>query len=252
MLLDVLRSGSNTHGALLALRGLGPAAAATIPELSQAIENRKPGYPFAIEALSNIGLPARTCLPLLGSLLADTNPVVRILATAAVAKVGGLREKAVQVLVTELEGTKRSRLALWSPPVSYAGGLPVGFNPPLAAAWFLGELGPDARPAVPALTKVMRNDQSWLRVLAARALWRIEGKPDELVSALTEAVRPVKGSSDIEQTLATMTLAEMGPPAKAAVPQLEEARVYGGRVLRREAVLALRRIRGSPGVAPGR
>lgn len=244
VLREAFRNPSNAVSvpqALQALHNIGPAASSAIPELANVVQKRAPDYPLAVEALMNIGPPARECLPLLESMLTETNAVTRVLAAAAVLKIGGPSEKALQVLVRGLEGADHSR-ASWSPPFYCVRGFSVGFDAQLTAAWLLGDCGKPAAAALPALARAMHGRSVWLPVVAARALWRIEGQSDEALPVLIEALRG-RGSSETEGALAAMTLAEMGPRAKAALPLLEKARLDGNQTLRREATLALERIR---------
>jgi HEAT repeat protein len=246
VLLDALHSESKARFAVRSLRNLRAVAAPAIPDLSRMILSRQAGYPIAVEALLNIGPPARETLPVLEPLLVHTNLIVRALAAAALAKIGGLHDMAVPVLIQVLETTNRVRDS-WSPPFSYSRGPSVGFSPPLTAAWFLGEIGSPATAAVPSLKQAMRSRNTWLRAVAARALWRINGEADPVLPALAGALQVTK-SSQTEAIIAAMTLAEMGPAARAALPELQEARLHGNKNLRREAVRTLARVREVPGV----
>ena len=241
VLLPMLRSGSNTHGALVVLKGMGPAAAPALPELTRMIELRQPDYPLAVETLLNMGAPAQSCLSLLESMLTDTNAIARLLAATAVIRADGARDQAMSLLVAAL-GKKGRSTSHWSPPFHCSCHLSMRLNEDMTAAWLLGDLGPAALEAVPMLTKAAQSPNQWLRVIALRALWRIEKKPEFIVHELAELVPPLGKASETYNALAAMTLAEIGPGAKTAVPQLEQARLSGPRVLRHEATLALRRI----------
>lgn len=46
----------------------------------------------------------------------------------------------------------------------------------LAAARALGEIGTEAKEAVPALIKAVGDEEEWVRFAAARALWEITGQ----------------------------------------------------------------------------
>jgi hypothetical protein len=240
VLLDEFRNPSNTVLVLQALHRMGPAAAPAILHLSQLIQQRERNYPLAVEALLNIGAPARECLPLLESLFTDTNAVARVLAAAAVLQIGGANEKALTVLVQELTGADRSRTT-WSPPFSSMRGPSGTFSAPLTSAWLLGDCGKTAQTALPALTNAMLSKITWMSVVAARAVWKIDRKPDEVLPVLMEQLKH-RGASETDAAMAEMVLAEMGPSAKAAKPLLEDARLHGDRNLRREATLALRHL----------
>src|SRR5439155_1141101 len=86
------------------------------------------------------------------------------------------------------------------------------------AAECLSLIGPAARAAVPALREALASDNQWVRVHAARALWRIEGRGEEVVPALLEEIRGRPAG-----LLAVECLGQIGPPARAAIPALRRA-----------------------------
>jgi HEAT repeat protein len=88
---------------------------------------------------------------------------------------------------------------------------------PAMAALLLGELGPDAKDAVPSLLKCLKKDFSLngVSVAAARALGKIGADPDRVVPALIEVLK-----KEELRTLGAQALAGFGPRAKAAAPVL--------------------------------
>ena len=70
---------------------------------------------------------------------------------------------------------------------------------------------------VPAMRKALDGNDQWLRVCAARALWKITGKPDGALPRLIEELRcrPVG-------LLAADCLGDMGRSAKSAIPALKK------------------------------
>ena len=134
------------------------------------------------------------------------------------------------------------------------------------AAEALGKIGPDAKPAVPALSEAFKDKNEVVRLAAGVALARIvpEGVPaliealkdknevfrlaaavalarigPEAVPALIEAL---KDEDKVVRVFAAIALAEIGPEAKAAVPDLIEALKDKDKDVRRVAAQALVKI----------
>ncbi len=90
-----------------------------------------------------------------------------------------------------------------------------------SAAYGLGLMGEEASPYIGRIEDLMRNDGKLdVRVQAARAHFRIRGDADAAMAPLREAVRGEHGPTCRE---AARALREMGPEAKAALPDLAEA-----------------------------
>jgi HEAT repeat protein len=90
-----------------------------------------------------------------------------------------------------------------------------------AVARALAEIGPAAKPAVPALWAVCKNSASNVRAGAAEAIARIDPEQAEpavevLVRMVTEKVK----GPPVGRVYAIESLRRVGPPAKAAVPAL--------------------------------
>ena len=81
-------------------------------------------------------------------------------------------------------------------------------------AYMLGSIGPDAKPAVHELLKLLDHEDRIVRVTAAYALWNIDGQFDVALPVFLEALR----SGDPYP--AVTFLGEIGPAAKAAAPEL--------------------------------
>ncbi len=85
------------------------------------------------------------------------------------------------------------------------------------AAWSLGKLGPQAKPALTTLRKKIRDANARVRVQAVLALWRIaHEKPD--LSILTGSLGR---NEQFESLIACGALAEIGTAARAAAPELK-------------------------------
>jgi HEAT repeat protein len=110
-----------------------------------------------------------------------------------------------------------------------------------AAAWALKMLGPAARPAVPALIGLLSDRNAEVRLNAAQCLAGIGSVAQEAVPALLSSFVRSNGTNSEDAALRSATanaLAEMGPNARVAVPQLAAAADEP------EIALALLRIQG--------
>lgn len=190
-----------------AIRRMGPAGAAALPELASALEASDPRIRAAaargVGALRADGRPAQ---PALLRLLADASEPVRWHAANALHRVGP-GPGAVSGLAEALGGE--------DPYV-------CGF-----AAWTLGNLGAAAAAAVPDLTAALDGrrgafrlpelDQRWL---AARALGLIGPPAGDAVPALTLALRDADRKLRVQSALA---LGRIGPAAAPAREALQHA-----------------------------
>jgi HEAT repeat protein len=88
----------------------------------------------------------------------------------------------------------------------------------LASVQALGELGPAARRSVPAIVNILEISAPGVQVEAARALWRIEGTTANALPILLTAL-----GNPQAHWQAALVLAEIGPPAQAAIPALVAA-----------------------------
>jgi HEAT repeat protein len=111
------------------------------------------------------------------------------------------------------------------------------------AAMALGDIGPAARAAVPALIHACTwDDEPAVRVGAAAALWKIDGDRGALVlHVLTEALA---NANEMICWIAADCLVQMGPAARQAAPALQQAlrRSYRLTVVATSVQLALDRI----------
>jgi len=88
--------------------------------------------------------------------------------------------------------------------------------------WCLGELGPRAAASADRLRQLTRAEgpwRDWIRVEAARALWRVTGDTSAAVPVLAQVLSPVAdGPVRPVQAAALTCLASMGSPVPEAVP----------------------------------
>lgn len=113
----------------------------------------------AVTALGQIGPPARAALPALRSALGRDDDSFRLQGIRALWRIGHETEETLPILVRMLCDRANPNRA--------------------GAAMLLGEMGPAAAPAAPALAEVLQEEFSYTRVKAEEALRQIAATRDE-------------------------------------------------------------------------
>jgi HEAT repeat protein len=211
-MLPLLRDRSpHVRGCAARLLGkLGPKAAAAVPALLRALDDRglrsqcmgppdmygERAVRFDVaESLGLIGAAARAALPKLTAMMAtDADREVRVSAALAVCRIDPPNKPAFAQLVRLLDDGR--------------GGVQQ-------AALALGQLGPAARAAVPALGRALLHQYVYVRANAAEALGRIGGS--EVVPLLVFAMRDPDAMVRYD---AAESLGKLGAEAAPAVPDL--------------------------------
>jgi HEAT repeat protein len=155
-LLRMLRAGRPEQrvAAAGALGEIGPEAGEALPALLALIRDEDPFVrEQAVAAVGAIGPDAAEAQAALAGLLRDENPDVRLAAAQALVRGRHCPAAVVATVVEILE--RHPHFAI-------------------AAAAVLGDLGPDARAAVPALRRLLRHSDRDVYVAAARALRQID------------------------------------------------------------------------------
>jgi HEAT repeat protein len=147
--------------AVLALSKIGPAAKGAVPALSAALQKEKcPNAHAIIYALGKIGPSSASAEPLLQKALGSKDSSLAVVAAWAITQIeprsAQTAAKVVPVLVTGLSDS-----------------LPESRK---AAAEALGDLGPLARQALPALQKATKDDAKSVREAAEKALQSVSGQ----------------------------------------------------------------------------
>ncbi len=105
------------------------------------------------------------------------------------------------------------------------------------AAELLGEFGPAARSAAPALLHALQGKDLAVRAAAAAALGKIKADPAAEIPLLIQYL----DDKEIDEA-AALALADYGPPAKAAVPKLLQLSKVPDKDLHRAVMEALSKI----------
>ncbi|MEY4388153.1 MAG: hypothetical protein RLY20_3436 [Verrucomicrobiota bacterium] len=141
-----------------------------------------------------LGETAAPAIPQLEQLLLGTNELAATLAASALGRIG---RPAAPVLIGALTN--------------------ANYRISTDAALRLQDLGTNALPAIPILLKQLESPRAKIRARATDTLGSMELEPATVVPALT---RRLYDSSDPVRHLAVSALAEFGPAAKSAAPDL--------------------------------
>lgn len=221
MLTDADPGVGTAAGAALVRLG-GDAVAAVEPLLA------KPATRLAAaEVLAAVGPAAKPALPALVAALADPEEDFAGDAALAIAAIGPDAASAVPDL--------QKRLADDVPAeVRYA------------AAFALGSLGPAAEPAAARLAELSQSEDTLLATVAVWAALKI--KPGETAlfdRAVPLLRRALTSEREIVRLEAAVSLGEIGPAAKTAIPMLEMvAEDDPAKAVRAAAAAAVKRVRG--------
>jgi HEAT repeat protein len=225
------------YAAILALEAMGSDSQGTIDALTRTLEDEAWFVRFpAIQALQKLGPRAKSAVPaLIGALtpkdgVKDFRPIRCAQAAVALAKIDpGAKEvrDAIPLILEKLLG--------------YDGDGSDGAR--VVGATTLGECGPAAASAVPALVKRLRDPDGDVRVAAAAALVKIA--PDKHTDvALATLLAELKNPEILVRIVAADALGDLGSRAKGAAGGLQTAQQDPEPEVRQAATEALRRIAG--------
>ncbi len=236
-LIERVTSPTNQRGAndacntlsAIAIRGDTNAAKA-VPALIEYVRNPANQYrQSAINALGNISLAASNAVPCLMSCLDDDDHGVQGNSIYALGRIGPPARRAVpaiRALLTDEPNRFLAANALWRIDSEYV---------PLALSVFIemlnqrslrgdilalavDEMGPPAKQALPALARLLDEQDPQVRLAAAKAFWHVDpdhvGRAVPTLGMLTEELFS-------QRVGAIKLLGEIGPAAKAALPQLQ-------------------------------
>jgi hypothetical protein len=180
-----------------------PHAIALLKHASPTVRRSAAGGVFSLRRQTP---EARRAIPALIDALADPDRMVRFQAALALKEMGADASNAVPALMRILDN-------------KVAPGTNNDFYVRAAAASALGKIGPGAASALPVLKAALTETHSYFRGQVATAILRISGDVDTALPVLLTEMPVTMGDSKWEWIIA---LGEMGPRAKAAVPQLKK------------------------------
>jgi HEAT repeat protein len=232
--------------ALLALGKAGPAARVVLPALIDALNDADGDVrQQALAALDRVGALSREDLPILSVALLDKSPAVRAYAASALASIGveasdelpalaELRDDPDEQVRAEAEKAhaqlKKQMLAELTTRLKADAG-----DVRADAARQLGDLGPEASPAIANLTDCLADPNSAVRQAAGDAL--VQMGP-QVVPVLVQAL---KDDNPAVRGVAIRALAQLGADAQEAVPGL--VALTGDTRVGQDAIAALDAIR---------
>ncbi len=216
------RSGGSGNGQMLrvgAIQTLGGFGAAAVPAIPALIDALKDGDLltcwYAAGVLGEIGPAAKDAVPELIRLLRSTDDVPGAPGTMGfggmISKADGLAVAAAKAL-GQIGPDARAGIAALT---EMLGDGDEGRR--AAAAEALGGIGRDAAPAVPGLVRLLRDSKWFVADNAATALGHI-GAP-----AVTALIAVLRDRDSNIRRLAIAALGEVGPDASAAIPELVRA-----------------------------
>ena len=177
-LIEILKENDSNLGSPheVAVRSLREIGSSHLPALTEALGRKEPRTRIGIlKVLAQLGPAARPAVPDVEKRLSDEDPLVRLEAVQCLWAIERKPDRATRsalehLRTTEANPRKRGQIRA-------------------KAIYVLGELGPDARTAVPDLLAILKDDpESVIRTYAAQALGKM-GPESEIVEALKTAAK---------------------------------------------------------------
>ncbi|MEN6641078.1 MAG: HEAT repeat domain-containing protein, partial [Armatimonadia bacterium] len=186
------------EGASNALLAMAPQMHTARPEFIAALgESHMVVRWSAARVLGTIGPEAREAVPALATALPTSEWYAQVMIAWAIRRMGPAGKEAVPALGEVLGKSKD-----------------VWVKREVAAT--LGEIGPEARAALPQLTAALKDPNGFVRVAAAKSLYQI----DRDASGVPLLIEALKNYDIVGPRIAADALAEMGEGARPALPAL--------------------------------
>jgi len=199
----------------------------TIKALADLLKSEKPE--IAIAAANVLGAKAKDAVPLLGRLLAHTEPNVRARAVVALVRLGADAKEAQEALRGATKDDN-PQIAFWAAvaacrldPKPEAVNAVAGYldhrdaDLRRSAAEALGDLRAKAAPAAPRMTIARADEDGQVRLAAAMAAWKATSE----FAALQSAADLLRSPDPLVRSLAAVDIGAIaGAEAKPVVPEL--------------------------------
>jgi len=179
----------------------------------------------AVRTLGRMGKDAKAAVPELAAALKDSEPMFRREALFALARIGPQSA----IILPQIE----AELSDPTPEVEYA------------AIYALGKIGPASKIAAADLRKNLTSDDEFLKIASMWALLQIQGKDEQLVKEAVPAfTKLLKDDQEMRRIEAATALGELGPSAAKALPTLKELAESDTPAVRKSAKDAIAKIGG--------
>ena len=264
------------------LKDLGESAVFAAPAVASLLTSRSwHTRMVAAIALADIGVHARECVPQLTAVLEDENRSVRSAAASALGSIGKPAEQALKPLIRllnddvgsvrlaaarALHSISRNEVAIPTLIKSLSDESKSNRN---TAALVLGQYGPKAKQAAPILRLLLLDEEEFVRINAAEALWRVAADPAALATLRQESeaselsrysaasalwkidksprafavlIDSLQHKEATHRVVAALRLGELGPPASGAIPALKKLDADEDESVRSAAAVAIERI----------
>ncbi|MEN6304326.1 MAG: HEAT repeat domain-containing protein, partial [Armatimonadia bacterium] len=186
------------EGAANALLAMAPQMHTARPEFIEALGDKHMVVRWsAARVLGTIGPEAREAVPALATALPTSEWYAQVMIAWAIRRMGPAGKEAVPALAGVLGKSKD-----------------VWVKHEVAAT--LGEIGPEAREALPQLTAALKDPNGFVRVAAAKSLYQI----DRDASGVPLLIEALKDYDIVGPRVAADALAKMGEGARPALPAL--------------------------------
>lgn len=201
----------------------GSNAATAIPKLQVLARGEEVSASWGMDALSALGPEAA---PILADIYSTADGRRRLSAARALMKLGPEAEAAIPTLMADLRGTNMGRAIM--------------------ATEIIGHLGDKGRVALPQLEDMLKHQNVRVRVRAAGAIWKLDGRTNDVLPILLMALQDESINRGAARRFAAEALGNMGPAAKDAVPLLQAMLKVQQSGLPQAASEALNKITKSP------
>lgn len=205
-ILEALKNPGSRDGSDLvsAVTEKDPPVKEAVPVVAALLESgNEPTRKAAVRGLGRMGSAAvPAALQLAGVLQSERDAETRVDAAEALGRIG---PKCAKAAVPAL--AKAAKEDKW----------PKVRSTSLTA---LGEMGPEAKEAIPVLREALKDPDGWISMAARNALFRVEPDKGEEVAAIADAARPVQEGSLYDD------LSQLKAVLPGRVPEVWELNIY--------------------------